>query len=831
MDLRERKEWMRRKSELGKMEYLITAGLIIVLFLLACAYRKITPFGTNLLVNESDFKTQSVPIYMHLWDALHGRADLFFDWRFGLGSNFSGTLSHYSLISPFSLFFLFISRESIPSMMTWFILLKLIAMGLTMCCFLRNDRLLFSGRLSSGWIIAGAAGYALSGYTAQYYGFPWMDTAVFVPLLFLNLNRVLEKKSPAFGIHEIGYTLFLALIAIINIPQAFAVCLGVMGYACGALFLKETDRSVRRTAAGKLICCSLLGLGISMVIFLPAYLNISHSYRMTYGNYGNGIASYIAKMNLAKQETYRKYRIVLGSLIPLAGGLLSLGAAEKRNRRFCLYLLFLALTPVVFESVNGIYHNGPYSCYPMRYGFLTVFLMTAAGLALLNGNPLFQKAAVSVVLMIGWCCLSLGLYLKDIEAEPAYDYESLRQSCLNTDDAEGSDVFRRYKQADAAMMENYPLYADLPALSNYVPLNSLRQVNFVRGLGYAQNWVALDDAGGTVFTDLLLGVQTVITDAHYVQEFTQLTEGSGLYADPKPCGANQYAFDLLAHYELPLFVKDPEALAQIDPDLDPFSQMNRISRQLWNTPLFETEAVSLNAEAVSFSHAFDETHLLYIWIPTGIHEFSVNGTKRTVPVYGYPDNTGYPRDTNNGTFLLGTFSEETAEVTITGDVGGEAVFGWISTEALLQTTRQTAITDIRTKTTGSSVAINLVSEEDGYVILPVYADEGWQYQVNGVKQEPQLLGSALPVLPVQAGENQLAMSFRPEGLTAGTIITIGSLLVLVVIGYCARRMKPESQLFSAAELTVKAVWVLYLLYVYIIPILFRIGMSLYKRLF
>ena len=819
---------MRRNGSHSRVEYFITAGVITVLFLAACAYRHIIPFGNALLVNESDFSSQSVPIYMHLWDALHGRADLFFDWRFGLGSNFAGTLSHYSLISPFSLFFLFVSRESIPYVMTWYVLIKLIAMGLTMCCFLRNDRLLFRNRLSSPLVIAGACGYALSGYAAQYYGFPWIDTAVFVPLLFLCLNGMLGRKERAYGRYEVGYTLFLALIAIINIPQAYAVCLAVMGYACGILMMRTEERAQRQTASLKLICTSLLGIAASMAIFLPAYLNISHSFRMTFGNYGSGLASYIVKMDLQKQETYRKYLILLGSAVPLAGGLLSFGCTEKKQRRFCLYLFFLAAAPIFFESVNGIYHNGPYSCYPMRYGFLTAFLITAAGLSMTEGNRLFHKPAVLSVLIAVWACLCEGIFAVQIEASGPYDYEALRQAVKE----DHEDVFARYKQADASMMENYPLYADLPALSNYVPLNSLRQVNFVRRLGYAQNWVALDDAGGTVFTDALLGIKTVLADEAYAETFVNLTEGSGLYGTPEPAGAGRVSFAFLPETGLPFMKNYDPSLAQINEDSDPFEEMNRLSKALYGRTVFECERLALNAETASHTLFVAEKAMLYVWIPDGDHSITVSGKPLAVPVYGNPSNERYPRDTDNGILLIGTFEQEDVRVEIqSAQPGGEAVFGILPVTDFTEAVQISSLHHVTAEVSGAGADMNVSAEEDGYVILPFYADEGWTYRTDGVRTEPKLLYGMFPVMPVHAGENRLTMRFIPEGLAAGAVISAVSLVLLCILALTAGRAKERNALGTGAEWAVKAVWIVYLLYVYIIPILFRAGMSVYKRLF
>lgn len=97
-------------------------------------YKKIFPFG-NFTVDTSDFEGQIVPFYYHVYDFLHGRKSLFFDWYTGLGSNMAGLVSHYGFLSPFNLLFLFIKREQIETFMTLFIAIKLVFIGLSMLFF------------------------------------------------------------------------------------------------------------------------------------------------------------------------------------------------------------------------------------------------------------------------------------------------------------------------------------------------------------------------------------------------------------------------------------------------------------------------------------------------------------------------------------------------------------------------------------------------------------------------------------------------------------------------------------------------------------------------
>ena len=67
-------------------------------------YIRIWLFEQNLL-DIGDMMEQCVPVYIHLWDAIHGRKSLLFDWNTGFGNNMVGVVLHFGLISPFNIIF------------------------------------------------------------------------------------------------------------------------------------------------------------------------------------------------------------------------------------------------------------------------------------------------------------------------------------------------------------------------------------------------------------------------------------------------------------------------------------------------------------------------------------------------------------------------------------------------------------------------------------------------------------------------------------------------------------------------------------------------------
>ncbi|MBQ9329169.1 MAG: YfhO family protein [Solobacterium sp.] len=820
---------MKQRRNRIALEYGLTVLGITALYLFACAVQRITPFGDAVLMNFTDFKSQSVPIYMHLWDAIHGNGSLFFDWRIGLGSSFLGTISHYSLLSPLNLFFFFVRRETIPSAMTWFILLKLLALGLSMCAFLRNDRLLFGKkRCASLWVIIGSISYAVNGYTVQYYGFPWMDTAAVVPLCMLFLNRMLTSKETLCGKNELGYVVFLTLIFLINIPQAFAVCLFLIGYVCGVIFLLFKEPEQKKTASMKIILYSIIGLGCSMILFYPAMKNINHSYRMTYGNYGNGLQSYIVKMDLARQETERKYMMAIGIAVPL---LVSLGYSFKALRTqghrsealFMLYLLLLVLLPIPFESVNGIYHNGPYSCYPMRYGFLLSFVGIVLGIrALRDLNRVFLSRLLAL-LWAGEMCVLLSHYL---EPSQPYDYPSLGEEL--TAIAGNETGLSHTKIMDASLLENYPLYVNQEALSNYVPLNSKRQVTYAQRMGYTQDWVALYDQGGTLFSDAVMLEKTLLYPGGETDSYMDALIEQGLLARE-----TDSVLTWKLSYPNAFYLEDAD-LGSIHEELDlnPFVNQDRLAELLFHTDLFHTEQYDLSTGEVVIP--VEEETMLYFWSADAeAVRLYVNGTLIDIPIYQDRHHTSYPETTNNGIVTLGLFQQESVTITLENLKETEGTFYLSSFDlnAWKETLEQADITITSWNRSDRSLSFQIESESDGAVMIPIYADEGWKASVNGKSVEWDTLYGMFLVVPVIEGNSAIELTFVPEGLYVGAIISLISLLCLAIFYHLGKNRALPAKVGTAAEWTIKVVWVSYLLYVYVIPVLFRLGMSAYKRFF
>jgi uncharacterized membrane protein YfhO len=82
---------------------------------------------------------------------------------------------------------------------------------------------------------------------------------------------------------------------------------------------------------------------------------------------------------------------------------------------------------------------------------------------------------------------------------------------------------------------------------------------------------------------------------------------------------------------------------------------------------------------------------------------------------------------------------------------------------------------------------NIAVEEEGYLILSVPYDPGFTIKVDGVKTEAALFEDMMIAVPLSAGEHDIFLSYYPQGMTAGLLITLLSVALFGIIGWVERK--------------------------------------------
>ena len=805
------------------IECLALPVLIILIWGITCVSKGIWPFG-QMLIDIGDMGEECVPIYTHLWDVLHGRKSLFFDWYTGLGNNMSGIVLHDALISPFSLFFLFVKRSAIEYSMSVYILCKLIAIGFSMRFLLKK----WFPALS-GWMhIAFSLLYVFCAFNMQYYYFsPWLDLVFMFPLVMYCYFLLLHEKK------SIPYIICLAITCMMGFQHTYILMLMLL-FLTGILPLLSKEKY--SSSLLQLLVATLIAVMIAAWILLPAGIQMLQS-RRAESDYG-----LIEIWGSVWIFFTAKWMKLLNMGIPLASfSLYSIKHYKEKFVKFFGFIIIILCAPICLESTNILWHGGLYQGYTMRFAYMLAFWILAAGAYALErgilsgelleagrskerlsnvmgitGVLLLIAATVSqyVVLksdmttpykshipavtmifiialtFIGGCgflllykkkkvfekvflimitlqSLTLPMTMIMISGEKETSSFAVCSQAAEQNDGNDYNPLTRIKSMNWGLTQSYPLSMCKNAVSCYLGINSDKQLDGVFHLGYARVGYRMSDYGGTLFSDALLGVSEVISieDAN-----ESIYEYQDVYAGRK-------RYKSLYGYRQGIRIENPAKDDTGNTD-NPFLYQNRIAkevlgRELFNITMTQDKEISLEIGEKSVLYLYTEQEETLDAV-----EVTDLNTRETY-IMDLPD-SGWM----NGILELGTWEKASLVIKI---VEKEKMERDVSCALLpLQdfTANEPDYFDSYTMN-AENASLQIVleggAEGDDYLFLPLYHDSGWRCSVNGQKKEIEELGDFFMLIPLQAGTNEITLSFVPIGLLPGIWITIAGILLLIIV--------------------------------------------------
>lgn len=359
--------------------YLFPGLITLLVMLIVLAAKGIWPFGSNR-IDLFDNMQQVAPLYAHLWDAMHGKASIWFDWYTGLGTNVSMSISAFSMISPFNIFLYLCPRDYILEFISILTVIKTFVMSVTMYAFI-NKRY---NELSYSVKALFAVVYAFCGYVLLYASCftPWMDIVALFPLLMMALD-VLEKTGK-----KLFYILMVAVMFIINYYLA-AMSLVYILLVGGMYLIFRCDRKQRREKAWDLGIGTFTGIALSAFVLIPVFAQLSQSQRT--GNTDSLTSQYLSWIS---NPTFRSFslgefeRIMMFYGMGLFFVIIFTGihrtmkaAGYKRNteaRKFNWYaisLIVIVIVQAIAEGTNIIWHFGSYNGYTLRNGYIIAFTL------------------------------------------------------------------------------------------------------------------------------------------------------------------------------------------------------------------------------------------------------------------------------------------------------------------------------------------------------------------------------------------------------------------------------------------------------------------------
>ncbi|MBO4901179.1 MAG: YfhO family protein [Lachnospiraceae bacterium] len=926
--------------------YIFVPVITCVLYGVILAIKGIYPFG-SATIDYYDMAQQLAAFYYHIYDALHGSKNLFFDWYTGLGVNI---IASGISLSPFNLFFLLIRRELLLQSLSVFMGLKMICMSLAMYFYLDKR---FTG--SPAMIrCAVAVGYAFGGFVLMHYTLnTWLDIAAMFPVLMYFYDRLLQERKLR------GYVVMLTMILVSSYYLGFMILLFLFLYTgvqivAKRLFEKDSTEAIPVIQLG---LGTASGIGLSAFVLIPQFAQMFASARFQSGSDTESglLQTYLSLLGNVKGEYTTRWWTMLG--LSFACAMIFLGIIRCRRNRKAVFMsvsvILLVVAELFFENINLLMHFGSYVHYPIRNGFIIYFVF-AQYLCYFAGElfgdmqtgkkDLRQVLLMLPVALIGFaafvlwynrhpdlplrtvflltCGMMAGMFvlyllLLGLSGSGAirriavngclillsfevlcYAYLMIGKPAFQLDYAQGPEQsaayiarcdqiskafdlqperIERIKNPDESLNANYGFVLRQPALSSWTTMLS-RDVRIgAKNLGYSFQYTRLLDAGGTVFSDALLGIRRVIScvpmDARFYEPVSQ--------TQVKDAGGDQTEYTLYeTKYSLPFgVVADVKAMDAAEQAEDIVSLHNALYRALLPAKTTQDGKIQDTEELAAWIVREDKAadpdlctsctmmedagsrelvaeltvtdpKVLYLLGAGGdkddentvITLLAADGTESViqVPTIGNPDNTGYPAYFNNNALYLGTFQNESVKIRIKTDPGSGPAYpisifalDLAAMDQLGSECRGPADGDVTAgKTTVSCRVQN--DSDDAILLLPVVSDAGFKATVNGEEVTVQPLCGLFTGIPLYKGGNEVLLKFVPKGLYTGCVLTALTFLLLLLAYVCGKILRkrenaagfPGRKLPVAASFVYSVLFLAAILFLYVIPVVYGIGMLL-----
>lgn len=817
--------------------FLIAPGIVILIMLLIYLIKGIYPFG-NMTVANGDMSQSYMTFYHFLYDIFHNGKSVFYDYTLGMGSNMFGGFISDGLLNPNTFIILLGKRENIANMFSFVLMIKISLIALT--SHILFDKLY---KKNGFYNIIFSVLYALSGYVLMYNtNLMWLDVVALFPLFILSIKHMFEKDKIYW------YAIILTLMLVFNYNLAYMVLMFIIFII--PIYIKlGLPKEERKKAVFNLIMGTVLSVGLSAFAFIPSFVQVMQSYRMS-GNVTNTVEN---------TNILFKIVVLIFYSLPLYGFINYIGKYKKDNKNVIIYILALVfswLIPVIFERVNLLWHTGSYQEFPFRYGFIPTFIMYLASLKyfaeyekeekyeskyykylgilaiiifalmlvmrtessiILNMSmpafklpkEIFIKILISTMLMLITIFIVLNIEKEKIKKVLiliivltevlAYTYAYIGVSSEYRFGAEWSDdgIHNSYNIQESFDI-NDPLYRmkDLTATTTEncsLVYNVPSMSTFLHIISKEQvlNCEQLGYSNNKTKINDFGG--TIFSDAvygiKYVLSKDELSEKIYNHVKTSENGTKLYEYK----NTLPIGITYQNEVIDIPEDIKIFDAQNYLYKNLFNKQenIIETtniDIANVGKEKMKYTINVEGNKELYIYAKEkAIGKISVNGKEIIIPTINNNGNVIYPNGYNKGILDLGNYENETVEIEfyVFNDLK-EIQLGLLDVDKYNQIFEEKN-NNIKVEVKGDKITINGNVEKDTNLLLPINYDKGWKVNKSSNDTEINRVYNTFIGIKLKQGENNIELKFRPFLWKECLIVTIVTITLMIIMYFVSKK--------------------------------------------
>ena len=800
--------------------FFVPVLVLVVIF----AQRGIFPFGEECFL-RTDMYHQYAPFFSEFQYKLTHGGSLLYSWDIGMGVNFSALYAYY-LASPMNWLVALCPRQFLIEFMTVLIVIKTGLSGLFFTWYLRKH----TGTREFGSCFFGIF-YALSGYMAAYsWNIMWLDCILLFPVILFGLERLVKEKK------GMVYCIALGLSILSNYYISIMICIFMVIYAAVLVILYPPKKGKEFAAtAGRFTLYSLLAGGLAAVVLLPEIYALQATASGNF-DFPKTVSSYFSIFDMiARHMGNVQTEIGLDHWPNIYCGvavlmllLLYLGNKNIKIKEKAVYFSLLLFFYASFSVnvLNFIWHGFHYpNSLPCRQSFIYIALVLvmcykaylelkntpwkhivmafwgAAAFVILAEKlvdneeqfhfAVFYAAILFLALYTGciylyhsrkWCrdgvllavlglvfCESaVNMAVTSIPTTSRTAYVKDNEDTMLLADSIRSSVFYRIEKGESRT-KNDGAWMNFPSASLFSSVASAAMSDFFKSVGCESSTNAYSVKGSTPFIDALFA-------ARY-----------GIYPDQQPADSlkeqigRQGSMWLYENkHTLPVgFVmpQDMETNWVLDSG-NPANVQNDLSSVLGvSNLLVPAEGVS---EGKKLTFTADASGDYYVYVTNKkVEEVSAEIGERSLSF----DNV------DRGYFLELGYLPKGQEVILQSKTDGNPAmqaeiwrFDPEAMEEIYQCLSKSPLELSSWTDTGLAGSIN--TPEGGTMFTSIPYDKGWKIWVDGTAVSGRPVFDAFLGVDLEPGEHKIRLSYEPQGLKTGAVITGVSAAAVAALAVC-----------------------------------------------
>lgn len=713
--------------------------------------------------------------------------DLSWSWNSFLGDNFIGAYSYYTAGNPFAWLTVLFPENLMFVGAGIMLIFKLAVAGVTSFLYVN----MFAGKKASA--IASVV-YAFSGFTLVNLNFYFFtDIIAVLPLFFYGLELLINKRKSGLIIFPIAVLLNIC----INFYFFVSTCIiAVVYFVVRVRLWKKKNLPDNLKLLMRVIICGIIGLGLSAIILLPTIIKILSTPKAV-SSLGSNISMMYYITHIVERlraffmpiesNVYHAFYdspsyISLGMFLPVFGIVFALVYILRNKRNW------ISITSLIFSLILFLpFANGLFSLYSneqyTRWLYILVMLFSVATAKTLDNYADIPRKTIKKVY---WFCLAVVGML----SLPVILLYVLQINGVDCTSIKGISII--------ASWFNNEYFTGASGIALTMVMTS---INYC-ALGIIVYRKKLDFK----LTAILLSIVCISNSVIFIGLNSYLNSSNNKYTDKeyyKFADTSEINNDsLLYSYRI-----------DYPDEIENFGMMHNYPSVSYYNSMQNSNSIDFAVES-GYIDSADQTKLVmqdknrevldallsvkyYLDytnegnIPNG---FEYKETKGEVPVYENSNfiNMGFTYDRyitedelddmDKSEVMLSSLvidsnsEQKVSECLSKYDLSEKSGFN-LSEESKQRNIESSYFFE----GSSSGFTSKIVLENENYVFFSVPYDDNWNVTINNKNAEVIKANYGLTAVKCEKGDNEIVFEYSIPGLTAGTIISLVTLLIFIVL--------------------------------------------------